>query len=136
MLKHKRLILFIALAFVFMPLMSAFADTTKYIYDDVNRVIRVESGGGTAIITATAGTNGSISPSGVLGVRSGDSQTFTISPNIGYSIADVLVDGVSVGAVSTYTFTNVIANHTFGCQNLPVRITGANPRYFSTLQAA
>ena len=62
MLKHKKLILFISLAFIFIPLMSAFADTTKIIYDEVNRVIRVESGGGTAIITATAGSNGSISP--------------------------------------------------------------------------
>ena len=112
MLKHKRLILFIALAFIFIPLMSAFADTTKYIYDDVNRVIKVESGGGTAIITATAGSNGSISPSGVLGVRFGDSQTFYIYPDPNYHIADVKVDGISVGAVSSYTFTNVSSNHT------------------------
>ncbi len=44
MLKHKRLIPLILLAFAFMPLMSAFADTTRIIYDEVNRVIRVESG--------------------------------------------------------------------------------------------
>ncbi len=42
----------------------------------------------------------------------GASQTFTITPNTDYHVADVLVDGVSVGAVTSYTFSNVIANHT------------------------
>ena len=63
-------------------------------------------------ITATAGTNGSITPSGEVTVNKGESATFTITPNNGYHIEDVLVDGVSVGAVSTYTFSNVTANHT------------------------
>jgi hypothetical protein len=63
-------------------------------------------------ITATAGTGGSISPSGSISVNYGANQTFTNTPNSGYSIANVLVDGTSVGAVSTYTFNNVTANHT------------------------
>ena len=63
-------------------------------------------------ITASAGANGSISPSGAVIVNHGSNQTFTITPNTGYHIADVLVDGSSVGAVTTYTFNNVIANHT------------------------
>src|SRR5207247_9769662 len=63
-------------------------------------------------IAASAGANGSISPSGAVTVSNGGSQLFTISPNTGYHIADVLVDGSSVGAVSAYLFTNVIANHT------------------------
>ncbi len=63
-------------------------------------------------ITATAGPNGSIDPSGTTEVAHGGSQTYTIAPDPGYGIAQVLVDGVSVGAVSTYTFTNVSANHT------------------------
>jgi len=66
----------------------------------------------TYTITATAGSGGSISPSGVVGVSSGDNQAFTITPDIGYHVADVLVDGASVGAVSSHTFTNVTANHT------------------------
>ncbi|MBS4059816.1 MAG: T9SS type A sorting domain-containing protein, partial [Bacteroidetes bacterium] len=66
----------------------------------------------TYTINATAGTNGSISPSGNVNVNYGQNQTFTITPNTGYEIADVLVDGVSVGALSTYTFVNVTANHT------------------------
>jgi len=63
-------------------------------------------------ITATAGANGSISPSGEVSVEAGGSQTFTITPNEGYKIADVLVDGESVGAVSSYTFSGVQAKHT------------------------
>lgn len=63
-------------------------------------------------ITATAGANGSISPSGAVSVEAGGSQTFTITASEGYEIADVLVDGVSVGAESSYTFSDVQANHT------------------------
>src|SRR3990172_9045428 len=65
----------------------------------------------TFTITGSAGTGGSISPSGTVTVNSGASQTFSITPNAGYQIADVLVDGSSVGAVSSYTFTNVTTNH-------------------------
>ena len=63
-------------------------------------------------ITASAGANGSISPSGAVSVLPGGTQSFTITPNSCYHVADVLVDGASVGAVSTYTFTSVAANHT------------------------
>jgi hypothetical protein len=63
-------------------------------------------------ITATAGTGGSISPSGNVSVNNGSNQTFTITPNSGYSVVDVEVDGVSKGTLSTYTFTNVTSNHT------------------------
>ena len=63
-------------------------------------------------ITASAGPNGSISPPGSQTVSAGGNLDFTITPNLGFHIADVLVDGSSVGAVSSYSFTNVIANHT------------------------
>ena len=63
-------------------------------------------------ITATAGANGHIDPSGDLIVEEGSGQTFTIIPYAGYQVADVLVDGVSAGAVTTYTFTNVTSGHT------------------------
>ncbi len=62
-------------------------------------------------ITATAGVNGGISPSGGVSVSQGASQTFTMTANSGYKVQGVTVDGVSVGAVSTYTFTNVTAAH-------------------------
>ena len=64
------------------------------------------------VITATAGDNGRITPTGDVAVPKGESKTFTITPDSGYHIKDVLVDGKSVGAVSTYTFENVVDNHT------------------------
>ena len=63
-------------------------------------------------IKATAGANGSISPSGWTSVREGWDQTFTITPDKGYAVAKVLVDGKSVGAVTSYTFKNVTKDHT------------------------
>ncbi len=65
----------------------------------------------TFIITATAGTNGTITPSGDVSVAYGANQSFTITPNTGYHIADVVVDQISVGAVVSYTFTNVTTTH-------------------------
>jgi hypothetical protein len=64
------------------------------------------------IITASAGPGGTIDPNGAVSVDAGGSQTFTISPDACYEIADVLVDGVSVGRVASYAFANVQANHT------------------------
>jgi hypothetical protein len=66
----------------------------------------------THTITASAGANGSISPSGSVTVSHGSNRTFTINADATYHIHNVLVDGVSVGAVSTYTFTNVTQNYT------------------------
>jgi hypothetical protein len=66
----------------------------------------------THTIAASAGTGGSISPSGSVTVNDGQSQAFTITADPCYAIADVQVDGGSVGAVSSYTFTNVTADHT------------------------
>ena len=68
----------------------------------------------TRTITASAGSNGGISPSGAVTVPYGGSQTFAITPAAGYRVADVLVDGVSVGAIPTYTFNGVTASHTIG----------------------
>lgn len=66
----------------------------------------------TRTITASAGAGGAISPNGAVSVNNGQNQTFTITPNAGYQINDVLVDGVSAGAVASYSFTNVTADHT------------------------
>lgn len=63
-------------------------------------------------ITASATAGGSISPSGTLFVDEGASQTFQIKPDSGYLIYDVLVDGASVGAKTSYTFSNVSSDHT------------------------
>ena len=63
-------------------------------------------------IKATAGIHGSITPSGDVDVLHGGSQTFTIAANRGYAISNVKIDGVSIGAVKSYTFENVTENHT------------------------
>jgi len=63
-------------------------------------------------IVATAGPNGVIIPNGTVPVNCTGTKSFSIIPNTGYSIQDVVVDGSSVGPVSTYTFTNIVVNHT------------------------
>ena len=66
----------------------------------------------TYTITASAGTNGSITPRGNITVVRGASQSFTLVPRSGYRVASLIVDGVNVGALTAYAFTNVTANHT------------------------
>lgn len=63
-------------------------------------------------IRASAGANGTISPAGWTSVGEGGEQTFTITPDAGYAVAKVLVDGRSVGAVTSYTFRDVTQDHT------------------------
>jgi Calx-beta domain-containing protein/SprB-like repeat protein/List-Bact-rpt repeat protein len=65
----------------------------------------------TFVITASAGAGGSISPSGSVNVTQGQAQGFTISPASCHHVSDVLVDGSSVGAVTSFNFSNVQANH-------------------------
>jgi len=62
-------------------------------------------------ISASAGLNGSISPSGSVTVDNGTDRSFSITPNPNYRVADVLVDGASVASVTNYTFNNVDRNH-------------------------
>ena len=77
---------------------------------------RYNGGGGSGYsyytIKATAGTGGSISPSGNVSVREGGDQTFTITPDKGYAVANVKIDGKRIGAVKSYTFENVRRAHT------------------------
>ena len=63
-------------------------------------------------IKATTGAGGSISPSGNVSVREGRDQTFTITPDKGYAVSNVKIDGKSIGAVKSYTFENVSRTHT------------------------
>ena len=91
-------------------------------------------------ITASAGSHGSISPSGSVTVNEGEDQSFTIIPDSGYQIADVLVDGSSVGEVSSYTFTNVTQDYTISATFTSVApgvIHNINKgTYYNTIQAA
>ena len=72
-------------------------------------------------IKATAGTGGAISPSGNVSVREGADQIFTITPDKGYAVSNVKIDGRSIGAVKSYTFENVKRAHT-----IEVSFTRAN----------
>jgi hypothetical protein len=87
---------------------------SSYIFSDVqaDHSISASFAVNTYPITASAGTGGTITPKGTITVNHGANQAFTIKANTGYHIADVLVDGSSVGAVTSYTFTNVQAVHT------------------------
>ena len=67
-------------------------------------------------ITATFGAGGSISPAGVIGAIAGTSPVFHVTPDPGYYVHDVLVDGASVGAVTSYEFTSVDSTHTIAAQ--------------------
>ena len=83
---------------------------------EVEMYYKSSSGGGWYdsyyTIKATAGTGGSISPSGSVSVREGRDQTFTITPDKGYAVSNVKIDGKSIGAVKSYTFENVRRTHT------------------------
>lgn len=95
------------------PLLTTFSGAYIGAYSDTGST----SGGGSGpwTITASAGSSGSISPSGAVSVVNGTSQAFSITPATNYHVWDVLVDGASVGAVTTYTFINVTASHTISC---------------------
>jgi hypothetical protein len=66
----------------------------------------------TFTITATAGTNGSIEPSGIVYADYGSNQNFEITASVGYHVLDVVIDGSSIGATDSYTFSNIGASHT------------------------
>lgn len=63
-------------------------------------------------ITATADSNGTITPSGTMTLPFGSTQTFSITPNTGYHVSSLLVDGTSVATDTSYSFPNISSNHT------------------------
>lgn len=89
-------------------------------------------GGGSSTVSsytikASAGNGGIISPSGNVSVKRDEDQSFHINPINGYRISDVIVDGKSVGAVSTYTFDSVKANHTIQVEFVKYNSIVADP---------
>ncbi len=86
----------------------------SYTFSNVaaNHTIAVSFAINTYTLTPSAGINGSISPNTPQTVNYSASKTFTMLPNTGYHVTDVRVDGVSQGAIGSYTFSNVAANHT------------------------
>ena len=91
-------------------------------------------------ITVSTGAHGSISPFGSVTVNQGSDKLFTITPDTGYTIDDVLVDGSSVGAVSSYTFTNITETHNISATFISVapglvhNLTKGT--YYNTIQEA
>jgi hypothetical protein len=79
-------------------------------------------------ITATAGTNGNISPSGTVLVNYGDDLAFSMLPDPGYRVDQILVDGGPVAAMPVYTFLNVTADHT-----ISVSFVEGPPDYFTVV---
>ena len=102
--------------------LSASSKNASFVMPDKDVTVKanwVYTGGGSSgggysyyTIAATAGAGGSISPSGNVSVREGGDQTFTITPDKGYAVANVKIDGKSIGAVKSYTFENVSRTHT------------------------
>lgn len=94
---------------------------TSYTFDDVKQSHTISA---TFVkkqfnITASAGTGGKISPSGTTTVSYGDNKSFTITPNAGYKVESVIVDGVNKGALTSYTFNNVKSAHTISVTFIP-----------------
>jgi hypothetical protein len=91
---------------------------TTYTFTNVlaNHTIAASFAINTYTIAASASSFGNISPSGNMTVTHGANQSFSMTPNAGYIVLDVLVDGSSVGAVTSHTFTNVTANHTIAAK--------------------
>ena len=86
-------------------------------------------------VTASAGTGGTISPSGAVKVGSGIDQTFAFSPNTGYGVSQVLVDGASVTLISSnqYTLSHVITTHTIAVSFAPIVVSVLNGYLVDTL---
>lgn len=81
--------------------------------------VAIAGGTVTHTISASSGPGGSIAPSGSITVEEGTSQTFTIATEAGYHIADVVVDGSSVGPVGSYTFGGIVSDHTIAAAFAP-----------------
>lgn len=81
-------------------------------YKDVTGTVTIVSENATLhTITASAGNGGSIDPAGAVEVVEGEDASFTFTPDTGYVVDDVMVDGVSQGALDSYTFQDVAGDH-------------------------
>ncbi|MBI5100317.1 MAG: hypothetical protein HZB33_00560 [Nitrospirae bacterium] len=129
--KRKAFLIPVILLLLCMSAVYSYAETINYAYDDVNRLLTESHDDGTIIsysydevgnrtrkvitrpilITASSGSGGSIYPSGSIAIAAGSSRSFDIIPKSPYYIADVTVDGISVGPVSSYTFSDIITSH-------------------------
>ena len=104
---------------------TAVTTASSYSFSNVtaSHTINVTFSPLTYTLTASAGSNGTISPSGAVSVNYGGNQTFTFTPATGYQVASVAVDGTAVTTASSYTFSNVTANHTISVTFAPTTYT-------------
>ncbi len=112
--------------------------TTTYTFSNItaDHTISATFATTTHTITSSAGSDGSITPNGANTVNDGSDLSFTITPNSGYGIADVLVDGTSVGAITSYTFTNITTDHTISATFSFIPVShGGSQASASTLRA-
>ncbi|MBN1757727.1 MAG: carbohydrate-binding protein, partial [Chitinispirillaceae bacterium] len=100
--------------------------------------IAVTGGEGTPTytITAEAGANGSITPDGEVTVNAGAAQNFSVCPDEAYQVGNVTVDGVSRGAVTSYSFSNVTADHTIAVTFIPLQSGGSYEAENATLSGS
>ena len=94
---------------------------TSYTFEDIKEAHSISATfvKKTFKITASAGTGGKISPAGTSTVSYGDDKTFTMTPNEGYKVEAVVVDGVNKGAITSYTFEDVKKAHTISVSFVP-----------------
>jgi len=129
---NKTVVACILLALFSLLFYCSIAWATSYAYDALNRLTRVFYDNGTCVmysydevgnrielgsspfytITSAAEGYGSLSPQGTHAYAAGDGQSYTMTPDRGYSLIEVQVDGMSVGAITGYTFSNISTNHT------------------------
>src|SRR5208283_281173 len=104
---------------------SAVTTASSYTFSNVTagHTISVTFAPITYTITASSGSNGTISPSGAVTVNYGTNQTFSFTPATGYQVSSVLVDGTAVTTASSYTFSNVTASHTISVTFAPITYT-------------
>ena len=91
-------------------------------YDTVIGNIQTLATASPVVIAASTGANGTMSPIGDIQALKGDTRTFRITPNSGYVINDISVDGVSQGPIDTYTFTNIQNSHTISATFKPATV--------------
>lgn len=87
-------------------------------------------------ITATAGNGGTIAPTGATKVYKGTSKAFTITPNAGYHVDSLTVDGTAVNVVTEYTFSDVTANHTIAVTFAKDAVTVAKENLLAVINTA
>lgn len=104
---------------------SSVGQVTSYTFSSVmaSHTISAAFSPNTYYVIATAGQNGTISPSGNVSLSFGESRNFTITPNTGFQVSSLLVDNAPVGTVTSYSFNNVSANHTISVNFTPIVYT-------------